>query len=311
MRSQIDEVVTMKQRSPVGRGDGAVHRIGIIAKPEAREARPVLKKLAAWLRARKIPCLLDRGAARILGARRGEDGRDLARRCSLLIVLGGDGTLLSVARAAARARTPILGVNLGSLGFLTEVPRTRLFVELERILSSTFRTDERMMLEMRIIRNGRTLRSGSVLNEVVISKKSTIARAVDLNLEVNGRYVTSYKADGLIVSTPTGSTAYSLSAGGPILDPKLDVLILNPICPHTLAHRPLVLSDSVTIDVSLKSREDGVFLTLDGQLGYRVSATDTVRISKAAERVGLVQTGEQDYFHLLRSKLKWGERLAR
>ena len=270
-----------------------IRTVGIVAKPRALEARSDLEKLTACLAGRKVRVLLDREAARILRRRGGQESDRLASHCDLLVVLGGDGTLLSVARAAARAKTPILGVNLGSLGFLTKVPR------------------ERLMLEMRIMRGGRVVRRECALNDIVISKKTTIARAVDLSVEVDGRYVTAYKADGLIVATPTGSTAYSLSAGGPILDPKLAVVILNPICPHTLTHRPLVLRDSVTIEVALTRVDDGVFLTLDGQAGYPVHAGDKVMISRAAERALLVQTRDRDYFHLLRSKLKWGERLTR
>ncbi len=288
-----------------------IRTVGIVAKPRAMEARADLEKLTACLQARKLRILLDREAAWVLKRRGGQDSERIAARCDLLVVLGGDGTLISVARAAAKAKTPILGVNLGSLGFLTEVPRERMIAEVERALDRGFRIDDRMMLEMRILRGGRLVRRECALNDIVISKQTTIARAVDLSVEVDGRYVTAYKADGLIVSTPTGSTAYSLSAGGPILDPKLGVMILNPICPHTLTHRPLVLHDSAEIDVSLTRLDDGVFLTLDGQAGYPVRAGDKVRISRAAERALLVQTRDRDYFHLLRSKLKWGERLTR
>lgn len=285
--------------------------VGIVAKPAARAAKPVLEKLIGWLDSRRVRYLLDREAARILNRRGGLDSARLVPECALIVVVGGDGTLLSIASAAAHARTPILGVNLGGLGFLTEVTRQKMLVELERVLTRRFSVDERLMLELKILRNGRVMRQGSALNDIVVSKKSTIARAVDLIVEVDGRYVTSYKADGLIVSTPTGSTAYSLSAGGPILDPKLDVLILNPICPHTLTHRPLVLRDTVVIDVSLMHTDEEVFLTLDGQTGHPVRAGDKVRICRSLERVRLVQTADRDYFHLLRSKLKWGERLTR
>ena len=289
----------------------AIRTVGIVAKPRALEARADLEKLTACLQARKIRTILDREAAWILRRRGGQESERIAGHCDLLVVLGGDGTLLSVARAAARAKTPILGVNLGSLGFLTEIPRERMIAEVERTLDRGFRIDDRIMLEMRILREGRLVRRECALNDVVISKQTTIARAVDLSVEVDGRYVTAYKADGLIVSTPTGSTAYSLSAGGPILDPRLGVLVLNPICPHTLTHRPLVVRDTVTIDVSLARLDDGVFLTLDGQVGYPVRAGDKVRIARAPERAMLVQTRDRDYFHLLRSKLKWGERLTR
>jgi NAD+ kinase len=282
-----------------------------VAKPEARAARPVLARLTTWLDARGVRYMLDREAARTLRRRGGMESSRLVPKCALVVVVGGDGTLLSIARAAARSGTPILGVNLGGLGFLTEVTPQRMLTELERVITRRFAVDERLMLDLRILRGGRVMRQGSALNDIVVSKKSTIARAVDLVVEVDGRYVTSYKADGLIVSTPTGSTAYSLSAGGPILDPKLDVLILNPICPHTLTHRPLVLRDTVVVDVSLRNTDEGVFLTLDGQTGHPVRAGDKVRISRSEGRVRLVQAAERDYFHLLRSKLKWGERLTR
>jgi len=285
--------------------------IGIVAKRGARDARPHLERLTAWLEARGLRHLLDREAARILRRRGGQDIERLAPRSSLMVVLGGDGTLLSVARATAGSRTPILGVNLGGLGFLAEVSQEGLFGELDRVLAGEFQLDERLMLDLRVLHDGRMTHVGSALNDVVITKKSAIARAVDLNVEVDGRYVTSYKADGLIVSTPTGSTAYSLSAGGPILDPRIEALILNPICPHTLTHRPLVLPATVTIEVSLMKIEDGVFLTIDGQVGHPLRTGDRVRISRAAEGIRLVQTAERDYFHLLRSKLKWGERLTR
>jgi len=285
--------------------------VGIVAKPRAGAARPVLEKLTRWLDARRVRYLLDPEAARTLRRRGGIDTSRLVPECALVVVVGGDGTLLSIARVAARARTPILGVNLGGLGFLTEVTPQRMLPELERVLTRRFNVDERLMIDLKIQRNGRTVRQGTALNDIVVSKKSTIARAVDLIVEVDGRYVTSYKADGLIVSTPTGSTAYSLSAGGPILDPKLDVLVLNPICPHTLTHRPLVLRDTVVIEVSLRSSDDGVYLTLDGQTGHPVRAGDKVRICRSEDRVRLIQAAERDYFHLLRSKLKWGERLTR
>lgn len=301
----------MRKASSLVRATSRERTIGIAVKPGAKEAIPVLRRLSAWLASRGYESLFDKEAGRLLGKRTGLKADALAIESSIMIVIGGDGTFLSIARSAARARTPILGVNLGSLGFLTEVPLQKLFVELDKVLAHRFRLDERMMVEMRILRDGRTVEHGAALNEVVISKQSAVARAVDLNVEVDGCYVTSYKADGLIVSTPTGSTAYSLSAGGPLLDPKLDVLILNPICPHTLTHRPLVLSNRVTVDVTLKVPEDGVYLTLDGQIGYGVRAGDRVRISKAVEKVGIIRTGNRDYFHLLRTKLKWGERLGR
>lgn len=288
-----------------------IRRVGIVTKPDAVQARPDLERLVTWLRSRKLLIRLDREAARILRRTGGLDRERLVRNSDLVVVLGGDGTLLSIARAAARSRALILGVNLGSLGFLTDVPRDRLILEVDRAIARKLRVEERMMLEMRIVRNGRVIKRECALNDIVVSKPTMVARAMALTVEVNGRYVTAYKSDGLIVSTPTGSTAYSLSAGGPILDPTLDVLILNPICPHTLTHRPLVLRDSASIDVSLARLDTGVFVTVDGQRGIPVKAGDRVRIIKAPERARLLQAKDRDYFQLLRSKLKWGERLTR
>lgn len=287
-----------------------IRTIGIVSKPASHEARPVLGRLAAWLQARHIRALFDPEAARILGRRGSHEREALASLCDLLVVVGGDGTLLSVARAAAGSRTPILGVNLGRLGFLTEVTSEELLQKLGAVLAGRFDIEERLMLDVRVFRAGRQLRRGLSLNDVVVNKKSTLARTVDLSVSVDGRYMTSYKADGLIVATPTGSTAYSLSAGGPIVDPRLSLFVLNPICPHTLAHRPLVLPDTVVIEVSLSSPEGGVFLTLDGQMGHPVKPADRVRVSRSEERVRLVRVGKRDYFQLLRSKLKWGELLT-
>ena len=285
--------------------------VGVVIKPGAREARPLLRKLASWLTAHRIPHRFDREACKVLGRSGGDDSQHLAATSSMVILIGGDGSLLAIAQEAARADTPILGVNLGTLGFLTEVPSSRLLSELEKLLAHAPRFDLRLMLQMRLMREGRALHTGSALNEVVIHKKTTVARAVDLSVEVDGHYVTSYKSDGLIIATPTGSTAYSLSAGGPILDPKLEVVILNPICPHTLTHRPLVLRDTATILVTVKPPLDGVSVTLDGQRGYPVKTGDTIEIARSPQVVRLLRHGRTDYFHLLRSKLKWGERLGR
>ena len=286
----------------------AIRRVGIVSKPVPRETRPILHTLLAWLQERRVRAVLDTETARVL-RRPGGCKRDrLGPRCDLIIAIGGDGTLLSVARSAAVAGTPILGVNLGRLGFLTEVRREELFNKLDLVLKGDFELDERLMLDLRILRRGRSISHGYCLNDVVISKRSTLARTVELSVAIDGRYVTAYKADGLIVATPTGSTAYSLSAGGPIVDPQLDLFVLNPICPHTLAHRPLVLPASVTIDVTLVGPDHGIFLTLDGQVGHQVRLGDKVRVSRAKVRTRLVRTGESDYFHRLRSKLKWGER---
>lgn len=288
----------------------AIKTVGVACKPVARETRPLLEKLIPWLRQRGIRVVFDLESARILKRGGGRRRDALGSVCDVVLVIGGDGTLLSVARGAAHSRTPILGVNLGRLGFLTEVAREDLFVKLAPVLEGRYELDQRLMLDLKVLRKGRLASHGLCLNDVVISKKSTLARTVDLSVSVDGHYVTSYKADGLIVATPTGSTAYSLSAGGPIVDPQLGLFVLNPICPHTMAHRPLVLPDSVTIDVSLIGPDGGIFLTLDGQIGHPVRAGDRVRIARAKDHAMLVRTGERDYFQRLRTKLKWGERLT-
>ena len=288
----------------------AIKTVGVVTKPVGREARIVLERLVAFLKERKTRAVFDRESARLLKQGGGRKRELLASLCDLLLVFGGDGTLLSVARSAAGTRTPILGVNLGRLGFLTEVTSEELFGKLGTVLDGKHTIEERPMLDVRIMIKGRRIWHGLAMNDVVINKKSTLARTVDLAVTVDGRYVTSYKADGLIVATPTGSTAYSLSAGGPIIDPALHLFVLNPICPHTLTHRPLVVPDSVTIEVSLLGLDGGVYITLDGQIGHPVKAGDRLRVSRAAEQVRLVRIGERDYFHLLRSKLKWGERLT-
>jgi NAD+ kinase len=230
------------------------------------------------------------------------------------MVLGGDGTLLSVARLLKEREVPILGVNLGSLGFLTEVTTQELFVRLEHVLDGAYSIQERIRLTTAIYRHsGESLQQPVVLNDVVISK-GTLARIINLEVVVDDLYLTTYRADGLIVSTPTGSTAYSMAAGGPIVHPNLQALILNPICPYTLSHRPLVLPDTARIRVTLQTRNEDVLVTLDGQVGIPLHYQDVVEIQQASRPMRLIRTTKQDqYFQILRTKLKWGDtvRLAR
>jgi NAD+ kinase len=225
----------------------------------------------------------------------------------LLIVLGGDGTLLSAARLAAERKVPILAVNLGGLGFLSTVSQDELYSILEEIFSGKHRVSERVMLESEIVRAGAVIRKQIALNDAVLNK-AALARIMDLELRVDGEYVTTYKADGLILSTPTGSTAYSLAAGGPIVYPIVEAFVVTPICPHTLTNRPLVIPDSATIEVDFKAEDDAVFLTLDGQVGIELMRGDHIRVRKAAEKLLLVRPAKKTYYQILRSKLKWGER---
>jgi NAD+ kinase len=203
---------------------------------------------------------------------------------------------------------PILGVNLGSLGFLTEITLNELYPSVERCLAGDFEVSERMMLVASVERDGEVVETHRVLNDVVINK-GALARIIDMETAVNGRYLTTFKADGLIVSTPTGSTGYSLSANGPIIHPELECISITPICPHTLTNRPLVMAGDARIAITLDSTiDEAVFLTLDGQVGVKLSCGDVVQISKSGHSTRLVQSRSKDYFEVLRTKLKWGER---
>jgi NAD+ kinase len=225
----------------------------------------------------------------------------------LLIVLGGDGTLLSAARSLGDHPVPILPVNLGGLGFLTSVTLAELYPILEEVLSGRSRVSERTQLDTKVLRVGKVVARHRALNDVVLNK-GALARIIDLKLHVDGDYVSSYKADGLILSTPTGSTAYSLAAGGPIVYPKVAAFIVTPICPHTLTNRPLVIPDTSQVEISFRAGDEPVFLTLDGQVGVELEHADKISVAKAAQPLRLVRPARKTYFEILRNKLKWGER---
>jgi NAD+ kinase len=231
----------------------------------------------------------------------------LAEKIDLLIVLGGDGTLLSGARAMGNKRVPILAVNLGGLGFLSSVTLEELYPVLETILSGGHKTSERMMLEADILRGGKPVERQNALNDAVITKKA-LARMLEFDLFVDDAPVARYRADGLIIATPTGSTAYSLAAGGPIVDPHLEALVITPICPHMLTNRPLVIPDTARVEIDIASTDEPVYLTLDGQVGFQLEPRDRVAVIQSANRVLLVQPPRKSYFDVLRSKLRWGER---
>jgi NAD+ kinase len=223
-----------------------------------------------------------------------------------VVVLGGDGTFLSVARSLEDLTVPVVGVNLGGLGFLTEISTASCFQEIEAILEGRFEIEERMRLEVLIRREGEDIFSQSVLNDVVISK-GALARILDLKTMIDGRYLTHYRADGLIVSTPTGSTAYNMSAGGPIVYPTTSAIILTPICPFALTNRPIILPPQVTIQVAFSDSGEHVTLTCDGQVGCALDSTDQILISVAPNPLRLIKTPSVDYFRILRTKLKWGQ----
>jgi NAD+ kinase len=283
-------------------------RVGLIAKPHAQGLRELLQQLIPWLAQRQIEVFLDQDTAATITHDVHYPRSALPGLVDLLVVLGGDGTLLSVTRLLAHnQKVPILGVNMGSLGFLTETTTQELFSHLEKIFQGDYETQDRMRLHTCVNHQGDRLVQPLVLNDVVINK-GALARILSLEVYVDDLYVTTYRADGLIVSTPTGSTAYSMAAGGPILHPMLHALILTPICPYTLSHRPIALPDTAKIDVVLQTQNEDVLVTLDGQIGIDLHYGDIVEIQRAAQPIRLIRTSKEDrYYHVLRTKLKWGE----
>ena len=280
--------------------------IGILTKPKFPEVKNTLHDVVTWLRARNIDAILDKTSALLLDEQGGYQDTALASIADVLLVLGGDGTMLNAARLAGERGIPILGVNMGGLGFLTEVRLENLYPSLERVFANDFVLDERLMLQTCFHRSGETFAQGVALNDVVISK-GTVARMIELKIAIHGRFVTNLRGDGLIVSSPTGSTAYSLSAGGPIIDPAVQSLILTPISPHTLTHRPLIVPGKAEIDVTLTSRDDGAMATLDGQVAVAITHGDTVAIQISQQRTRLIRFPESNYYDVLREKLKWGD----
>jgi NAD+ kinase len=269
-------------------------RVGIVHKRTSAEAAACAAAAAQYLRGRGIEVLVDE--------------EDAGRRADLLLVLGGDGTLIHAAGLLDGRPAPILGVNMGSLGFLTEVPQAELYQAIEHVLTGKAECSERMKLRVHLHRGGEGERviDSEVLNDAVIAK-GTLSRMAEFEATCSGEYVTSYKADGIILATPTGSTAYSLAANGPILYPSMRGVILAPICPHTLTQRPLVLPDDQTVNITLVSDSE-VYLTLDGQSGERIHRGDRVQIKQSHNRVLLVRNPQIGYFGILRAKLKWGQR---
>jgi NAD+ kinase len=286
-----------------------IKTVGIISRPRRQDIALVVPPLVKWLKAHGAQVACDSETGDCLGSGDVQTRRreELPAGADLLIVLGGDGTLLSAARISAGHGVPILAVNLGSMGFLTTVSQDEMYSDLEEIFHGRHTISERVMLEAEIVRGGASAWRQIALNDAVLNK-AALARIMDVDLRVEGEIVTTYKADGLILSTPTGSTAYSLAAGGPIVYPSVEAFVITPICPHTLTNRPLVIPDSATIEVNFRAEDDAVFLTLDGQIGVELAGGDCVRMRKAAKKLLLVRPARKSYYEILRSKLKWGER---
>jgi len=285
-----------------------IRKVGITSKPKKAEVREIVPRLMQWFRERQVEVYIDKETAATLDC--GEKSltrNEMPAQVDLIVVLGGDGTLLATARALNRKPVPLLAVNLGGLGFLTVITQEELYSTLELVVAGDLRTERRVQIEATIVRADEVIASYLALNDVVLNK-GAIARVLDFDVRVDGMFISTYKSDGLIVSTPTGSTAYSLAAGGPVIAPSVAAFIITPICAHTLTNRPVVLPDSVSIEVAVKSLRESVYLTVDGQVGIALRSDDTVRVKKAASYVELVQSPHKNYFEILRQKLKWGER---
>ncbi|HEV2303913.1 MAG TPA: NAD(+)/NADH kinase [Candidatus Acidoferrales bacterium] len=281
---------------------------GIYCKPRKQEICAVVPRISQWLNQRGIDVLFDSTAAACFNPPEKETSpEEMSAKMDLLIVLGGDGTLLGAARQFNESEVPILAVNLGGLGFMTSVTIDEAFPLLEDVLAGRHRLSPRMMLKAELLRGGEIIERGQALNDAVVTK-GALSRLLDLDLSVNGSFLGRYRADGLIVSTPTGSTAYSLAAGGPILYPVLQAFVLTPICPHMLTNRPLVLPDNVRLELDFTALDEQAYLTLDGQIGHELMRGDRIMISKSPYRVMLVRPQEQTYYKVLRSKLRWGQR---
>ncbi|MGI8917566.1 MAG: NAD(+)/NADH kinase [Pyrinomonadaceae bacterium] len=289
----------------------SIRRVGIIVKPHQPEALQTVCGAVEWLTQRGIelagtPDLeRDRIEHQTGCAVESLPADQLAANVDLMIVLGGDGTMIATARMLGDCEVPVLGVNYGGLGYLAEFRIEELYTALESILAGNYRVDTRVMLAVELLRGAEEVTRNRVLNDVVINK-SALARIIEIEAYLNGQFVNSFRADGLIVSTPTGSTAYNLSAGGPVIYPSMNAVVITPICPFTLSNRPIVVPDDAEIELCLKTEEEDVSLTLDGQVGFPLQFHDRVQIRKSKARFKLVQPMNRNYFEVLRDKLRWG-----
>jgi NAD+ kinase len=288
-------------------------RVGIAVKPKLVEARATLAELSVWLRERNIDAVWTTEAAALVdgAARNVAEREDLPREADVIVVLGGDGTLLSMAKAIAESGrdVPILAVNFGSLGFLTEITRPEIYQSLDTVINGRATHDLRMMLRATTTRSGDAAFSHMALNDVVFTR-TALSRMIELSVSVGDQFVTAVKADGLIVATPTGSTAYNLAAGGPIVHPSMDALVLTPIAPHMLTNRPIVIPTEREVRVRSTSSNAGdeVYVTVDGQTGFGLQEGDEIAIAKSERPLRLIRSTTRSYFEVLRQKLKWNER---
>ncbi len=279
--------------------------VGVVVKPNHQPAWATACEVSEWFETRNIEVVgKPREEAEICDIETLEVEK-FKKNVDLIVVLGGDGTMISTARLTGNREILVLGINYGSLGYLTEFRIEEMLPALEAILSGEYEIDPRVMLDVEHIRDNKTIASGRVLNDVVINK-AALARIIELEANLDNQFVNSFRADGLIISTPTGSTAYNLSAGGPIIYPSMNAIVLTPICPFTLSNRPIVVPDDSEIELLLKNENEGVVLTLDGQIGYQMESKDTVLIRKSRTAFNLIKPPNRNYFDVLRNKLKWG-----
>ena len=289
----------------------SIKRIGLVLKPHQPDALGTICELATWVADRHLtlvggPEIEREQIQQQTGCSVHEVSNDkLAHDVDLILVLGGDGTMIATARLMGDREVPVLGVNFGGLGYLAEFRIEELYSALESILSGNYRLDKRVMLDVELLRGDAPVTSNRVLNDVVINK-SALARIIEIEANLNHQFVNSFRADGLIVSTPTGSTAYNLSAGGPVIYPSMNAVVITPICPFTLSNRPIVVPDDAVIELCLKTQHEEVALTLDGQVGFPLNVEDRVVIRKSATTFNLVQPMNRNYFDVLRDKLRWG-----
>ena len=283
-------------------------RIGIVVKAQ-QEAMDKAGELETWLKGRGIEALTRKNIPAPITSHHClvENITKAPGDLSCIVVLGGDGTFLSAIRWVQDTGIPVLGVNLGAFGFLTETPVDQLFPVMEKVIKEDYRTQERILLSAKVLRDGEQRACQTVLNDVVINKEA-LARIAHIHTYIDGDYLTTFKADGLVVATPTGSSAYSLSAGGPIVHPSLKTIILTPICPFTLINRPLIVPDTVTIKIKIEERDSDIFLTFDGQVGLHVTHRDTIIVEKAPHTIQMIRTPGQSYYDLLKAKLRWSGR---
>lgn len=282
-----------------------IKTVGVVVKPDHEEAWQTACELSEWFAERNINTVGKPPSEIKTCEINSADAEKFKEDVDLIVVLGGDGTMISTARLTGEKETLILGINYGSLGYLTEFRFEEMFPALEEILKGNYEIDRRVMLEVEHWRGAELLGKGRILNDVVINK-AVLARIIEIEVNLDKLYVNSFRADGLIISTPTGSTAYNLSAGGPIVFPSMNAMILTPICPFTLTNRPIVVPDEAEISLRLKNDSDGVVLTLDGQVGYQMQRDDRVVIRKSQTNFNLVQPPNRNYFDVLRNKLQWG-----